>query len=68
MSGQFSTWKNLSIVVPQGSILGLFLFLININDLTEDVSSNAKLFTDDKSLFSAIHDIQTAGKRLRKNK
>ena len=33
--------------VPQGFILGLLLFLMCINDLTNDLSSSAKLFADD---------------------
>ena len=32
------------------------LFLIYINDLADSLSSNAKLFADDTSLFSVIHD------------
>ena len=32
------------------------LFLIYINDLTNGLSSNTKLFADDTSLFSVIHD------------
>ena len=47
LNGQFSTWKNVSAGVPQGSILGPLLFLIYINGLTEGFSSNAKLFADD---------------------
>ena len=45
----------------------LFLFLIYINDLTEGFSSNAKLFADDTSLFSVIHDIQTSANNLKKD-
>ena len=57
LNGQFSTWKNVSAGVRQGSILGPLLFLIYIHDLTEGRSSNAKLFADDTSLFSVVHDI-----------
>ena len=32
------------------------LFLICINDLADGLSSNTKLFTDDTSLFSVVHD------------
>ena len=36
------------------------LFLICINDLSEGLSSNAKLFVDDTFLFSVVHDINTS--------
>ena len=65
-SGQFSTRKNVSFEVPQGFILSPSLFLIYINDLTEGLSFNAKLFADDTSLFSVIHDIQTSANNLNK--
>ena len=32
------------------------LFLIYVNDLADDLSSNTKLFADDTSLFSVMHD------------
>ena len=67
LNGQFFTWENVSVVVPQGSILSPLLFLIYINDLTEDLSSNAKLFADDTSFFSVILDIQTSGYNLNKD-
>ena len=41
--------------------------MIYINDLTEDLSTNAKLFADDTSLFSVIHDIQTSANNLNKD-
>ena len=67
LNGQFSTWKNVSAGVPQGSMFGPLLFLIYINDLTEDFSTNAKLFADDTCLFSVIHDIQTSANNLNKD-
>ena len=42
--------------VPQGSILDPLLFLIYINDLSNELSSNPRLFADDASLFSVIWD------------
>ena len=39
-------------------------FLIYINDLSGDLSSKAKLFTDDASLFSVTLDITTSANKL----
>ena len=39
-----------------GSILGPLLFLVYINDLTQNLHSNPKLFADDTSLFSTVAD------------
>ena len=63
LNGQHSRWSNVSARVPQGSILGL-LFLIYINDLPDNLSSNPKLFVDDISLFSVEHDINQSGINL----
>ena len=57
LNGQYSSWTNVNARVPQGSILGALLFLIYVNDLPDGWSSNAKLFADDTSLFSVVHDI-----------
>ena len=42
------------------SILGPLLFLIYINDLSDGLSYNAKLFAGDTSLFSVVHDTNTS--------
>ena len=67
LNAQFSSWRNVSPGVPQVSILDPSLFVIYINDLTEGLSTNAKLFADDTSLFSVIHDIQTSANNLKKD-
>ena len=56
LNGQSSSWTNVKAGVPQGSILGPLLFLIYNNDLAHGLTSNTKLFADDTSLFSVIHD------------
>ena len=57
LNGQHSSWSDVVAGVPQGSILGQLLFLIYINDLSDGLHSNPKLFADDTSLFSTVHDI-----------
>ena len=52
---------------PQGSIIGPLLFLIYFNDLTEGLTTNAKLFADDISLFFVVHDTQTSASDLNKD-
>ena len=39
---------------------GTFVICIYINNLTNDIKSKYKLFADDTSLFSVVHDIDTS--------
>ena len=64
LNGQVSSWTGVNTGVPQGSILGPLLFLVYINDLAGGLSSNAKLFADDTSLFSVIRDLDTSANEL----
>ena len=64
LNGQSSSWTNVNAGIPQGSILGPLLFLIYINDLSDGLSSNAKLFADDTSLFLVVHGINTSATEL----
>ena len=41
------------------------IFFIYINDLSDGLLSNAKLFTDDTSLFLVVHDINTSAIELK---
>ena len=59
LNEQVSDCSDVRAGVSQGSILGLLLFLIYVNDLPEELSSNTKVFADDTSLFSVIHNSST---------
>ena len=43
------------------------MFLIYVNDLCDNLSSNVKLFADDSSLFSVIHDTNISARELNEN-
>ena len=57
LNGQNSSLANVEAEVSQGSILGPLLFLIYINNSPDNLSTNVKLFADNTSLFSVVHDI-----------
>src|SRR5215469_18423452 len=46
----------MGIGVPQGSVIGPFLFLIYVNDLSDCLpsSTNTKIFADDAKLFTEV--------------
>ena len=64
LNGQRSCWADIRAGVPQGFILEPLLFLVYINDLSNDIKSKCKLFADDTSLFSVVHDIDTSANDL----
>ena len=64
LNGIESSWEPTFSGVPQGSVLGPLFFLIYINDLTNNISANIKLFADDSSLFIKVRDVDTAQKLL----
>ena len=67
IDGYQSNTKLINAGVPQGSVLGPFLFLLFINDITDNITSNIKLFADDTSLYIVIdseNDIEAAANIL----
>ena len=60
-------WMSLKAGVPQGSVLGPLLFLIYINDLTDNISSDMRLFADDSSLFTCVKGVTQTHHKLLKD-
>ena len=54
INGQYSTWRNVTGGIPQGSVLGTLLFVIYINDLPDTVLSQVLLFADDTKMYRQI--------------
>ena len=59
-NGQSSKWLHIKAGVPQDSVLEPLIFLVYINDLPEGLTTSAKLFADDTSLFLVVYDSATS--------
>jgi len=48
--------KEISVTsgVPQGSVLGPLLFIVNVNDIWRNIDSNIRLFADDCIVYRKI--------------
>ena len=67
LNGKCSQWSPISTWVPQGSVLGPLLFLVYINALVDNISSDAKLFADETSLFTVVYDENIATEQLNRD-
>ena len=54
VGGCGSLWSPVISGVPQGTVLGPLLFLLYINDITDNLDSNIRLFADDCILYREI--------------
>ena len=51
VNGAASSWTEVVSGVPQGSVLGPILFILYINDLTNVVTCDMKIFADDTKIY-----------------
>ena len=61
LNGQLSKWSDTSAGAPQGSILRPLLSLIYIKNLSDNLSSNPKLFPDYNFPFLVVYDANKYG-------
>uniref|UniRef100_A0A1B6MGA2 Reverse transcriptase domain-containing protein n=1 Tax=Graphocephala atropunctata TaxID=36148 RepID=A0A1B6MGA2_9HEMI len=59
LNHKFSETASIESGVPQGSVLGPFLFLVLINDLPCNVACKSVIFADDSTFFSSGRNTQT---------
>ena len=56
IDGQSSNELPVQTGVPQGSILGPLVFLINMDDIIDKILCDIRLFADDTCLLEIVHD------------
>ena len=66
MDGMKSKWSPVVSGIPQGSILGLLLIVIYINDMPEELKNYIQIFADDAK-FNADIGNEKDGKSMAKD-
>ena len=64
INGSSSPFLSIEAGVPQGSILGPLLFLIYVNDITNNIVTDINLFADDTSLMQIVNDPVSSAQSL----
>ena len=58
VNGSLSDWALVLSGVPQGSVLGLLLFLLFIDDLPDWINCNIRLLVDDTKIWNVIETVE----------
>ena len=61
VGGQLSEEFRVKSGVPQGSVLGPFLFLASVNDIWMNTESTVRLFADDCVIYTKIINNEDIG-------
>ena len=56
--GTYSNWSPVTSGVPQGTILGATLFLLNVNDIPNVATSSIEMFADDTKIYREINNAE----------
>ena len=65
LDGKSSQEYPVNAGIPQGSILGLTLFLLYFNDLPDDVICNIAIYADDATLYSKCDQTSDLWQKLK---
>ena len=67
VNGSISKPRSLQAGVPQGSVLGPFLFIVYINDIADRLDCITRLFADDTSLGESSNENRVIEAKLNTN-
>ena len=56
--GTYTNWSPVTPGVPEGTILAPPLFLLNVNDISNVVTSSIKMFADDTKIYHEINNAE----------
>ena len=60
--GSYSEWVDITSGIPQGSVIGQFLFLLYVNDIPESLQCVVKTFADDTKVVTKVKTTEDCDK------